>query len=68
MIARPVPPGRIRGNFLFVLASTSLKMDDKQSLVPMLEEHAAIFGIGKLKSASTDKGYWSAKNQRALSR
>jgi hypothetical protein len=41
-------------------------MDDKQSLVPMLEEHAAIFGMGKLKSACTDKGYWSARNQRAL--
>jgi hypothetical protein len=51
---------------LIVLASTSLKMDDKQSLVPMLEEHAAAFGKGKLKSASADKGYWQAKNQRAM--
>lgn len=58
--------GRIKGNFLFVLASASLKMEDKQSLVPMIEEHAAVFGRGKLKSASADKGYWKAKNQRAL--
>jgi len=58
--------GRIKGNFLFVLASTSLKMDDKQSLVPMLKEHEAIFGKGELKSASAGKGYWSAKNQQAL--
>ncbi len=58
--------GRIKGNFLFVLASTSLRMEDKHSLVPMLTEHATLFGGGKLKSVSTDKGYWSAKNRRAL--
>lgn len=58
--------GRIKGNFLFVLASTSLRMDDKSSLIPMIEEHANIFGEGTLKSVSTDKGYWSAKNHKAL--
>ena len=52
--------GRIKGNFLFVLASTSLRMDDKSSLVPLLREHAALFGEGVLESASTDKGYWVA--------
>lgn len=59
--------GRITGNFVFVLASTSLRMEDKDSLVPMLAEHATLFGEGALKSLSTDRGYWSAKNQRALS-
>lgn len=58
--------GRIKGNFLFVLASTSLRMDDKSSLVPLLDEHAALFGEGVLESASADKGYWSSKNQREL--
>ena len=58
--------GRIKGNFLYVLASTSLRMEDKQSLTPMLVEHANLFGNGTLKSASADKGYWSAKNQREL--
>ncbi len=58
--------GRIKGNFLFVLASTSLKMNDKKTFVPMLEEHASLFGDGVLKSVSTDKGYWSAKNHRAV--
>ena len=60
--------GRIKGNFLFVLASSSLRMDDKQSFIPMLEEHASLFGKGRLKSASADKGYWSAKNQRELAK
>ena len=44
--------GRIKGNFLFVMASTSLRMDDKHSFVPMLAEHAALFGEGVLQSAS----------------
>lgn len=58
--------GRIKGNFLFVPACTSLRMDDKRSLVGLLDEHAALFGQGRLKSASTDKGYWSAKNNREM--
>lgn len=58
--------GRIKGNFLFVLESTSIRMNDKESFAPLLEEHAALFGAGVLKSASADKGYWSAKNQREL--
>ncbi len=58
--------GRIKGNFLFILASNSLRMEDKHSFVSMLAEHATIFGDGSLTSASADKGYWSAKNQCAL--
>jgi len=58
--------GRIKGNFLFVLQSTSIKMSDKHSLIPMIQEHAMIFGDGMLESISTDKGYWSAKNMRHL--
>ena len=46
--------GRIKGNFLFALASTSVRQDDKASLVPMLEEHANLFGSGALKSAGAD--------------
>ena len=58
--------GRIKGNFLFVLASTSLRMDDKHSVAPMLAEHATLFGDGVIKSLSADKGYWSARNQWAV--
>ena len=43
-------------------------MNDKDSLIPILTEHAVLFGEGTLKSAATDKGYWSAKNQRELIR
>ena len=60
--------GRIKGNFMYVMASTSLRMADKQSLLPMVSEHAALFGAGTLTSISTDKGYWSGKNQRDLRR
>lgn len=60
--------GRIKGNFLFVLESTSLKMADRSSFTPLLEEHALIFGEGALQSAAADKGYWSASNQRELLR
>lgn len=60
--------GRIKGNFLFALASTSLKMNDKTSFAPLLREHAALFGEGTLQSATADKGYWSAKNQKELTK
>ncbi|MEI8025511.1 MAG: hypothetical protein WCI18_04100 [Pseudomonadota bacterium] len=42
--------GRIRGNFLFVLNSTSLQMSDKQCILPMLAEHRALFGEEALAS------------------
>lgn len=58
--------GRIKGNFLFVLASTSLRMEDKHSVAPMLAEHARLFGSGVIESLSADKGYWSARNQRTV--
>ena len=58
--------GRIKGNFLYVMAGASLRMEDKPSFVPMVDEHAALCGAGMLKSVSADKGYWSARNQRAL--
>lgn len=58
--------GRIKGNFLFVLESTSLQMNDKHSFIPFLEQHVALFGQGNLETVAVDKGYWSAKNQKAL--
>jgi IS5 family transposase len=54
--------GRIKGNFLFALESTSLQMNDKKSFIPLLLEHEKLFGKGSLKSVATDKGYWSSKN------
>lgn len=58
--------GRITGNFLFVGKSTSIRMEDAASLLPMVEEHARLFGAGKLKSLSTDKKYFSQENIDAL--
>ncbi|MCX6117987.1 MAG: transposase [Proteobacteria bacterium] len=60
--------GRIAGNFLFVLESTSLRMNDKSSLVPILDEHQKLFGEGELKSMSADKGYWSSKNLKTAAK
>lgn len=59
---------RIVGNFLFVGACTSLRMNDKKSFPAMLAEHALLFGEGTLQSAAADKGYWAAKNQQELTR
>lgn len=58
--------GRIKGNFLYVLASTSLRMEDKHCLVPLIEEHVKIFGKYPTNSLGADKGYWSAKNLKAV--
>ena len=41
-------------------------MEDKHSFAPLLALDAELFGKGALESASADKGYWSATNQRAL--
>lgn len=60
--------GRIKGNFLFVLESTSVEMSDKTSFIPLLAEHSNLFGKGMIETVATDKGYWSAKNQGELIR
>jgi hypothetical protein len=56
--------GRIRGNFLLVGACTSIRMEDKASVRPMIEEHQRLFGAGVLTSAGTDKGYYSGANRK----
>jgi len=59
--------GRLsKGNFLFVGKSNNVRMDDKKSLIPMLQEHENLFGKNTLKSVATDKGYYSNKNIKAL--
>ena len=54
--------GRIDGNFLFVGSCTSVRMDDKKSVIPLIGEHEKLFGKGVLDSVATDKGYYSKKN------
>lgn len=59
--------GRLsNGNFLFVGKSTNVRMDDKKSFIPMLQEHENLFGKNTLRSVATDKGYYSRTNVKAL--
>jgi hypothetical protein len=54
--------GRIAGNFLIVGKCTSVRMDDKESLRPMIEIHQELFGKSDEVSAAADKGYYSKNN------
>lgn len=58
--------GRIEGNFLLAGWCSSIRMEDKASLRPMIVEHQHLFGKGVLKSLGTDKGYYSEANRRYL--
>jgi IS5 family transposase len=58
--------GRIGGNFLLVGSCTSLRMEDKASVCPMIEAHQGLFGQGVLQSFGTDKGYYSRTNNNYL--
>ena len=53
---------RIGGNFLITAACTTIRMDDKKSIEPIIAEHEKLFGSGKIETLSTDKGYYSNKN------
>jgi len=43
-------------------------MPDKKSIEPIIKEHPNIFGTKKINSVSTDKGYYSSKNEKFLAR
>lgn len=58
--------GRIGGNFLIVGKCTTTQMPDKKSLALMVIEHENLFGKSNIKSISTDKGYYSSKNEKML--
>jgi len=58
--------GRIGGNFLIAFTSTSVRMEDKPSLLPVIQEHREIFGADVLQEVGTDKGYYSTKNIRSV--
>lgn len=45
----------------FVRASTSVAMNDKKSFIPLIEEHANLFGAGVLATAATDRGLLERK-------
>jgi len=54
--------GRIGGNFLKAFTCRNIRMNDKKSFIPVLEEYASLFGQGRLKSLATDKGYYTNRN------
>ena len=58
--------GRIGGNFLLVASCTSIRMEDKAAIRPMIAEHQHLFGVGILTSAGMDKGYYSGANRKYL--
>ena len=58
--------GRIGGNFMIVTPCTSIRMEDKHSIVPMIELQEQMFGASTLHSFGTDKGYYSNVNQKYL--
>ena len=54
--------GRIGGNFLIAFSCSSIRMEDKASLLPAVLEHQRIFGLKVLKEIGTDKGYYTNAN------
>ena len=59
---------QIGGNFLIPLACQTIRMEDKLSLVPFIEEHSRIYGKQRLSSLGADKGYYSKANVRAAAK
>ena len=45
---------------------TSPQMPDKSSIKPIVQEHKKTFGPIAINSVSTDKGYFSQKNEKYL--
>lgn len=58
--------GRMGGNFLLVGPCDAVRLEDKQSVRPMIETHQALFGEDTLQSFGTDKGYYSQANRKYL--
>lgn len=58
--------GRIGGNFFMVEKCTSMQMPDKKSVGPMMQEYQNLFSGRRPESVSTDKGYYSRKNEKLL--
>lgn len=58
--------GRIKGNFLFAGKGDKADMPDKKSVKLMMDVHEKTFGKININSVSTDKGYYSKKNEALL--
>ena len=64
--SRAFQVGRLGGNFFVVGSGTSLRMEDTDSVRPMVGDHQGLFGQGTLRSCGTDKGYYNAANRKYL--
>ena len=51
---------------MIVTPCTSVRMEDKHSIMPMIELQEQLFGASTLESFGTDKGYYSNANQKYL--
>ena len=60
--------GRVDGNFLLIAKAKDLRESDKEAWDRLVYHHRRIFGVGTLQSAGADRGYFSAKNIKALRR
>ncbi|STX55736.1 transposase IS4 [Legionella beliardensis] len=63
---RCIQLGLIDGNFLFITKSTSIHMVDKTSFPAIIECHQELFNGAPINSVGTDKGYYSAANEKYL--
>ena len=59
---------RLKGNFFIVGKCATPHMPDKAAIEPMIKEHENLFGKKRIKSLSTDKAYYSDKNERFLAK
>lgn len=57
---------RIKGNFLLVGKCDAPNLSDKKAVELILNTHQATFDETSIESASTDKGYYSAKNEKIM--
>jgi IS5 family transposase len=59
--------GRIGGNFMVAYLCQTVRMEDKITLLDCVKSHMETFGLTRLESVGTDKGYYSQKNIKSLS-
>jgi len=57
---------RIKGNFLFAGKCDEPNQSDKHAIKMMLDTHTETFSNKKITSATTDKGYYSANNEKIM--
>jgi IS5 family transposase len=57
---------KLTGNFLVIGECRTVRLEDKHSVKPMVEQHKKLFGEDNLESITADKGYYSKANKEYL--